>query len=141
MSTNKSDIPFRILSVFMLLPLGASIAVQYNDPDGFVWMLIYGYSIVVTIPAIFGIYSPWAVPGLLGYLAGFVYLVPSFEPPYLKSELTREGGGMFIAAAWMFCLVLAWYLKERPTEEPIPSVAADGGGCGSGSCGCGKQAG
>ena len=133
--------PFQILCAFMLLPLGASVAVQYNDPDGVVWMVIYGYSIFITLLAIFGVNSPWSIPGALGYLAGFVYLLPSFEAPYLKSELTREGGGMFIAAAWMFCLVLAWYLKERPTEQDIPSVSASGGGCGSGSCGCGKQAG
>jgi len=161
MKTNKkSDIPFRVLAAFMLLPLSASVAVQYNDPDGLVWMLIYGYSILITIPALFGIYSGWAIPGTLGYLLGFLYLVPTFEAPYLKSELTREGGGLFIAFAWTLCVAVMWYLRARPAlAEPAPlpkgtlmmvppfgfegeagsaSASRGGGGCGSGKCGCGK---
>lgn len=136
-ATPKRFTIFRALCVFMLLPLGASVVVQYNDPDGVVWMFIYGYSILMTLPAVTGLYSPWAIPGLLGYLGGFVYLIPSFEAPYLKSELTREGGGMFIAAAWMLCLVIAWYRTALPPIDEAP--AATSGGCGSGSCGCGKQ--
>ncbi len=141
MATKKSTFPlFRAVCVFMLLPLGASVAVQYNDPDGVVWMFIYGYSILMTVPAIFGLYSPWAIPGVLGYLGGFAYLIPSFEAPYLKSELTREGGGVLIAALWMACLVVVWYRNARPTEEQLVAAAASGGGgggCGSGGCGSG----
>ena len=129
--------PFRALAAFMLLPLGASVFVQYNDPDGIVWMFIYGYSILITVPAIFGLYSGWSIPGALGYFLGFVYLVPSFESPYLKSELTREGGGLLIAFVWMAVLVVAWYRVARPSDEAILAASA-GGGCGSGSCGCGK---
>lgn len=150
----KRDLPFRVAAAFMLLPLAASVVVQINDPDGLVWMLIYGYSIVVTFPAIFGLYSAWAIPGALGYLAGFAYLVPGFEAPYLKSELTREGGGLLIAGVWTLALAVAWYLCARPpvaAPAPIPKgtlmmvppvgVGASqggGGGCGSGKCGCGK---
>jgi len=144
----KRDIPFRMAAAFMLLPLAASVAVQVNDPDGVVWMLIYGYSIVVTFPAIFGLYSAWAIPGALGYLAGFAYLVPGFEAPYLKSELTREGGGLLIAGVWTLALAAAWYLRARPpvgAPAPIPAGTLQmirpeigGGGCGSGKCGCGK---
>jgi hypothetical protein len=150
MTMNKrTDLAFRLLSAFMLLPLAASVAVQYNDPDGLVWMLIYGYSILVTVPAVFGLYSGWAIPGMLGYLGGFIYLVPSFEAPYLKSEMTREGGGLFIAMVWTACVALAWYLQVRPEmaePEPLPKgtlhlvppESGTGGGCGSGHCGCGK---
>jgi len=137
-SKNKIVTPFRVLCVFMLLPLGASIVVQANDPDGVVWMFIYSYSILLTISAIMGLYSGWAIPGLIGYLGGFTYLIPSFESPYLKSELTREGGGLLIAAIWMACLVVAWYRHARPTEEQLAAAAASkGGGCGSGGCGSG----
>lgn len=151
MTTQKKTFtPFRIAAVIMLLPLLASVAVQYNDPDGLPWMLIYGYSAVLTVPAIFGLYSAWAIPGALGYLGGFAYLMPYFESPYLKSELSREGGGVLIAGVWMACVAFAWYRNRPPAPVPAPVVpgtltmsatsgGGKGGGCGSGSCGCGKK--
>ena len=148
--SKKLITPFRIANLVMLPLLLMSILVQYNDPDGVVWMLIYGYSVVVTVPAIFGVYTAWAIPGTLGYLGGFAALVPTFEHPYLKSELTREGGGLFIAGVWMLCLAIAWYRSPAriPAADPMPmgtlqlvrpTAGGGGGGCGSGSCGCGKK--
>jgi len=147
--SKKLVTPFRIANVVMLPLLILSILVQYNDPDGIVWMLIYGYSVVVTVPAIFGVYTAWAIPGTLGYLGGFAALVPTFEHPYLKSELTREGGGLFIAGVWMLCLAIAWYRsparivvaepKPTGTLQLVRPKTGGGGGCGSGSCGCGKK--
>jgi len=139
METQKQFItPFRALCAFMLLPLGAAVIVQINDPDGVVWMFIYGYSVLLTAAALMGLYSPWSIPGALGYAAGFAYLVPSFEAPYLKSELAREGGGLLIAALWMFCLVIAWYRTAVPAADSVQAAPASGGGCGSGGCGsCG----
>ena len=128
----KRITPFRVLSAFMLLPLGYSVYVQQNDPDGGVWMLIYGYAILMTLPAIAGDFSPWAIPAMFGYFGGFLYLVPTFEAPYLKSELSREGGGLFIASLWMLCLVVAWYRGRETESQPVSA-----GACGSGSCGCG----
>lgn len=144
----KRVTPFRIAAVVMLPLLLMSVAVQYNDPDGIVWMFIYGYSVVNTLPAIFGVYTAWAIPGTLGYLSGFAWLVPTFESPYLKSELCREGGGLLIAGVWMLCLAVAWYFTREaaPVAAPLPTgtlqlvrpKTGGGGGCGSGSCGCGK---
>ena len=151
MDTSKKLItPFRIANLVMLPLLLMSVVVQYNDPDGVVWMLIYGYSLVITLPALFGVYTAWAIPGALGYLSGFAALVPTFEHPYLKSELTREGGGLFIAGVWMLCLAIAWYRNRPlvPEAAPMPTgtlqlvrpkSGGGGGGCGSGSCGCGKK--
>jgi hypothetical protein len=153
MDTSKKLVtPFRIANLVMLPLLLMSVVVQYNDPDGIVWMLIYGYSLVITVPAIFGVYTAWAIPGTLGYLGGFAALVPTFEHPYLKSELTREGGGLLIAGVWMLCLAIAWYRSPAriPVAEPMPmgtlqlvrptaGGGGGGGGCGSGSCGCGKK--
>ena len=148
----RRDFPFRIAAALMMVPLLASVVVQYNDPDGVVWMLIYGYSIVVTLPAIFGTYSAWAIPGALGYLGGFAYLMPGFETPILKSEITREGGGLLITGVWTLCVAVAWYLHARPAATPqalphgtllmVPPEPGTGhahGGCGSGRCGCGKN--
>jgi hypothetical protein len=152
MDTSKKIItPFRIANLVMLPLLLMSVVVQYNDPDGVVWMLIYGYSLVITLPALFGVYTAWAIPGALGYLGGFAALVPSFESPIMKSELTREGGGLLIAGVWMLCLAIAWYRNRPLVQETAPmptgtlqlvrpkSGGGGGGGCGSGSCGCGKK--
>lgn len=150
METKKKRVtPFRIAALVMLPLLLMSVAVQYNDPDGIVWMFIYGYSVINTVPAIFGVYTAWAIPGTLGYLSGFAWLVPTFESPYLKSELTREGGGLLIAGVWMLCLAVAWYFNREaaPVAAPLPTgtlqlvrpkTGGSGGGCGSGSCDCGK---
>ena len=52
------------------------VAVQYNDPDGWIWALIYAYGAAVTWPAIRGRYSVWALVGAIGYFAGAIYWTP-----------------------------------------------------------------
>ena len=66
----------RWLNVFMTVVFALCVAVQYNDPDGIVWMLIYAYAVVVTAMAAANRYTLLAIIGFFGFFAGFVYLSP-----------------------------------------------------------------
>jgi len=68
------------LNILFFLMFALSIGVQYNDPDPWVWVAIYGYGAVVTLLAIFNVYTPLAVLGAVGYLLGFLYWVPIGDP-------------------------------------------------------------
>ena len=117
----------RVLNIVMLVVLVTCVAVQYNDPDGWLWMLIYLYGTVVTAMAIVGKYTPLALLGVAGYLAGFVYLMPewSFDSVMLLTkpkmetlavEEAREAFGCLISAVWMSVLGWQWRVRTRAQE-------------------------
>lgn len=124
---NLLFIPPRILSILLLLVSITCVAVQYNDPDGLVWMLIYGYSVVVSTLAIFEVYGFWAFIGALAYLLGGIWVMPwaqldsqLFGMPHWhmgpdSNEEAREAGGLFILSVWMF-VVSWWWLKARTAK-------------------------
>ncbi|GMV92981.1 MAG: hypothetical protein AMXMBFR82_27590 [Candidatus Hydrogenedentota bacterium] len=111
----------RVVSIIMFILLLLCVVVQYNDPDGLVWMLIYGYGTVVTAFAVAKRYTVFAVVGVVGYLAGFFYWLPGIvvdNPTHLLTDLqmgergveeAREAIGLLIAAAWMLVLSIVWY--------------------------------
>lgn len=111
----------RVVSVIMFVLLLLCVVVQYNDPDGLVWMLIYGYGTVVTAFAVAKRYTVFAAVGAVGYLAGFFYWLPGIvveNPTHLLTDLqmgergveeAREAIGLLIAAVWMLVLSIVWY--------------------------------
>ncbi len=111
----------RVVSIIMFVLLLLCVIVQFNDPDGLVWMLIYGYGTVVTAFAVAKRYTVFAVVGVVGYLAGFFYWLPGIvveNPTHLLTDLqmgergveeAREAIGLLIAAAWMLVLSIVWY--------------------------------
>jgi hypothetical protein len=120
------------LNVIMFFLLLLCIAVQYNDPDPIVWMLIYGYAALVTGMAIAGRYTVLALVGLIGYVASFFYWMPNEmveHPSNLLLDLrmhekgveeVREDMGLFLCAAWMLVLSYFWWrdrAQSRVTSE------------------------
>lgn len=111
----------RIVSVIMLILLVLCVAVQYNDPDGPLWMLIYGYGTVVTAMAAVKRYTVLAALGFMGYAVGFLYWIPGVvveNPSHLFTDLqmghegveeAREAFGLFLCAIWMLVLSVVWY--------------------------------
>lgn len=98
-----------ILSLLFILFAG----VQYNDPDSWVWALIYGNMAILCFMAFLGkFYKWWSVLSLIVYMVYFFYLTPAiiafisedfqenlrsgmtFEKEYI--ERTREAGGLLI---------------------------------------------
>lgn len=98
-----------ILSLLFLLFAGF----QYNDPDGWIWMILYGNIAVLCFLAYLGkFYQIWSLISLAIYGIYFLYLTPaifefftnnfqnslrsgmSFDKEYI--EQTREAGGLVI---------------------------------------------
>lgn len=72
-------------------------AVQYNDPDSWVWIIIYIVPVVLYILSIKERYYPLTsiILGLL-YFVGF-FLLFTFNSTWLYIEEGREGMGLLIA--------------------------------------------
>lgn len=97
--------------------------VQYNDPDPWLWILLYGFIAVISGFAAFGHYNRWVViGGMLICIIGMGMLLPDFiswvqdgadsitgsmkaEEPHI--ELTREFFGLGVALA-----ALTWHYKK-----------------------------
>jgi len=117
----------RVISVVMLILLLLCIVVQYNDPDGLMWMLIYGYGAFVTALAVAKRYTGFAIVGFIGYLAGFFVWIPGVvvdNPTHLLTDLqmgqrgveeAREAFGLFLCAIWMLVLSVVWYRTRSRT--------------------------
>jgi peptidoglycan/LPS O-acetylase OafA/YrhL len=107
---------------FVLLLLFA--AVQYNDPDAILWILIYGIPAVwaglaAFRPARFAHSQPLlAIFGvtLLALAAGAVYDWPQSIADWWDNEVVREGLGLIIAVAAL--LVVAYTLWRTRREAP-----------------------
>ena len=111
---------FAVLAVLMLLFAVA----QYNDPDGPLWMVIYG------VPAIWAGLGWWRPNRLAGTtplialgstLAIALVLVVVLWPPaenwwltevWWESEASREGMGLMLATA-VLVAVFAWSVSRR----------------------------
>ena len=111
---------FAGLALIMLL----FAIVQYNDPDGPLWMVLYG------VPALWAGIA-WMQPHLLtgktpllllggSVLAGLVLVVVLWPPAeewwrtdvWWESEASREGMGLMLAAAVLLA-VFAWSVSKR----------------------------
>lgn len=113
----------KYLSIFFALMFMAFAALQVNDPDPVLWILIYGVMAVVSVMAIFEYYNRWLMTGLAGlFIVYMIILYPGvaewfrqedksvlfddvmkMEYPYI--EESREFLGLLICQ-----IVLAVYL-------------------------------
>lgn len=115
----------KVLNVLMLLAMVASMAVQYNDPDGIRWMFIYGFAAAMCANALRDRYNlPLLAIGLLGYVIGTVVITPKQWDGWITNEIARETGGLSIAAFCIVVLLIQKFLAKSPTEstEEMESV-------------------
>lgn len=118
-----------LLNYLMLIIFLLSVVVQYNDPDPFLWMGIYGLAAIICIFAVLD-RLPWAMSALMALASlGFVlFLAPQvigkvsfselFGSMYMKSlvvEKAREMGGLLIVAVWMILLTVK--VRQQGTKE------------------------
>lgn len=108
----------RILNIVLLLILILFAAVQYNDPDGLFWALVYGVGGVWCAVAAFraGLFAKGAAFGLyvLSFAAsifGLAWFWPKTHHFWMmdvwwETETAREGMGMMILVAAM--LAAGW---------------------------------
>lgn len=104
----------RILSAIMTLLFIACIAVQYNDPDPLIWMLLYAVPLGLTLLSLGGRHLVWlAALGALAYGAAGLCWAPPYAPGYLDNEEAREAGGLLLSGLWMTVLVARATLPGR----------------------------
>ena len=113
----------KIASAIMAMLFIAWAAFQYNDPDPFLWILVYGVAALVSVlylikrlplafpAAFFALCVVWAL-----YLSTRI----TYEPPLIAIEEWREMMGLVVIGSWMG--LLTWML--RPTKESDPAGEA-----------------
>ena len=103
----------KIISAAMTVLFTVWAYYQVNDPDAFLWIVVYGAAAAMSllfvvdrlraiIPLIFG--------GVCLLWAGYLSTQITFEPPLIAIEAWREMMGLLIIFAWMG--VLTWRARQ-----------------------------
>ena len=125
-----------IANAVMLLAFVFSVIVQFNDPDPFTWVLIYGAAAVVCAFELRRLVHPlvptgiavaavvWALtiaPRVVGKVR-FSAMFAEFEMANIGVEESREMYGLVIVALWMSAVAVAawrrrWASRARVTPR------------------------
>lgn len=120
---------FRAANLVWTLLFVYAAAVQYNDPDPFRWMFIYGAAALASARAALMQRPGWFLPTLVGSVAigwGATLLphVLAHPPPgealvryrmlNLEVEGARELLGLSLTALWMAVLAIVHRPRPRP---------------------------
>ena len=99
----------------MLLGLLLFTGVQYNDPDWFIWIPIYGFAAVLSALALANRYTVFAAIAAPAFFIGFLITLPHWRWPWsvwIEIEQAREGGGLLLIGIWLTFLAAMWYKKK-----------------------------
>ncbi len=122
----------KIVSAVMAFVFLLSVAVQYNDPDGSAWMVLYGAAALLSMAVIFdrkvGVAS--GLLGLVSIVWALVLLLrlgpvsagevlTGFGMASTTAEQAREVGGLLIVALWMAAILIRDVRRSRLTEARI----------------------
>lgn len=107
-----------VLNSVLLLWMLMSVGVQFNDPDGWQWILIYGYALVLIGLAMAHRYKPrLLLAGIVAYaLGGFLIMPDTFADMMDTNEVARECIGLFITAG---CLEIVWLQKVLQKDQSL----------------------
>jgi hypothetical protein len=115
----------------MLLAILFSIVVQFNDPDPFAWIAIYGLAAGASVLGLLG-RGHWACPAVVGLVAAvwaariaprvlsqvpFLAMFDAFEMENAGIEESREMYGLVFIATWM--VVLAVRAARAPASVTV----------------------
>ncbi len=115
----RMKVGLKSLGYLFTILFGVTSVLQYNDPDSFIWILIYGTAAIISFLFSKGKLG-MKVALILGIicLAGFVYLYPlnfqgfDLDDGDMKTvELGREAFGLLIIALVFF--FYAFVLRKR----------------------------
>ncbi len=99
-------------------------AFQYNDPDPFLWIFVYGLAALASVlflikrlPQAFSqvfcvVCVAWAI---------YLSTVITYEPPLIAVEEWTEMMGLFVISAWMG--LLTWLIR-RDKKTDVDSAEA-----------------
>jgi hypothetical protein len=105
------------VSVLGMMIFLVAAAIQYNDPDPYIWIPIY------ILPAFICLFSipramHWTVPLIISGInyIGFILMAKRvFSEQPLFSEMAREMWGLLIIAVWMNILGVLLILNSKKT--------------------------
>ena len=102
---------------------------QWNDPDSWLWMAIYGFSSLTVGITIAGIRRKWMIyMGLIGYTLGMIHLAPDLNnwiqsgAPSISGQMkaeseyiekVREFFGLFLCLTLMIYLLFPLKIYKR----------------------------
>ena len=111
---------WRAVNGLWALMFAFSVVVQYNDPDPWLWMLIYGAATVVCARAMLG-KERWEAAAAVGVIAfiwagaisprvlgvvPFTSMFEEFEMKNAQVEEAREMYGLLLITAWMLAVAV-----------------------------------
>lgn len=129
----------KILSAAMAMLFIAWAAFQYNDPDPFLWILVYGLAALASILFLVN-RLPFALPlgfAVIGFIWAMVLLsqaeymelsaaielcneemasmpsICSWIPQKIMSEKWREMGGLVFISSWMAILAFTLFRSKK----------------------------
>lgn len=126
----------KVLNIVLILIFILSAALQYNDPDPYIWISIYLYAAVICALALWKIYNKTSyIIGLSVFLVYAVYLffdrngvlswitvhdseniVQSMKATKPWIEETREFGGLMICV-FAFLVNIFWLRNMKADEN------------------------
>jgi hypothetical protein len=121
-------VAWRVADVVFLVLFAMSLLVQYNDPDPYIWMALYGTAGLACALSLAGRLPRWLpllvaliailwattiLPRVVGQVP-FLDMFAAWEMKDIGIEESREMYGLLLVAAWM--LVLAWR-AVRPSQR------------------------
>lgn len=111
----------RIINIAIALLFLAFAVFQFNDPDGFTWVVLYGYvsimgalaafgkyNLAFLLPgiAIFGLYTIYLIPNVIEFISSGDDLMNRMAPDKVYIERSREAGGLLIGLIALTFLVV-----------------------------------
>ena len=117
----------KIVYIILTLIFGAFAFFQYNDPDWYIWMILYGFVALMSFLAIYDRFNNTVlIPAMIIFILYFIYLVPNIfewvqsgqsigamseERPYVEG--TREAFGLLLCLGAMFLLYRKGLKQKR----------------------------
>ena len=117
---------WKVANAVMAVAFAASVAVQYNDPDPFAWMAIYGAAAVMAaletirparpifpgmLAAVALVWAATLGPRVLGKVP-FGDMFAEFEMKHVGIEESREMYGLLWIAVWMIVVAIAGWRRR-----------------------------
>jgi len=124
----RMQIPIRNVHIVLSLLMLSFMAVQWNDPDGILWMIIYAVPMLWTAIAAFAperLMRPSTRRLLAGFFLGALVATIYFWPKtphwwtgdvWKTVETAREGMGMMIVAMVLLAVFLTGNARKRSGE-------------------------
>ncbi|MCE2504586.1 MAG: transmembrane 220 family protein [Chlorobi bacterium] len=113
----------RIVYLGVALLFFVFAAVQFNDPDGMIWIVAYLFAALVTLPPFFGRHTPLPGIGLAFYLVWSMALLGSVDANWLENEEAREAIGLLLGALWMGVLLYIWV--RRRSDRALTNISGE----------------